>query len=75
MKGGPMSDPIKYLPESHWSKIIFVHNNYPISAVAKYIDRSYTYTSNLLAGHSRITPEIESRLKKLCEKLEGKEKI
>ena len=70
-----MPDPIKYLPEPHWSKSILKRYAFPLSAVAKYLNRSYCYTCNLLAGHSRITPEIEFRLKKLCNSLEGKEDI
>jgi len=70
-----MFDPTKYLPKPHWSQSIFKRNAFPHSAVAKYLNRSYCYTCNLLAGHSRITPEIESQLKKLCNRLEGKEDI
>lgn len=54
----------------HWSKEVFKYHDIPISSVALTLELNYTYVSTLLSGVSRVTPEVEARLKELVERIE-----
>ena len=58
-------------PNPHWSKVLFKHNNIPISAVAKAMHLSYSYVSNMLCGVVNVTADNEAKLFRLAEGLAG----
>lgn len=55
----------KFLPRHHWSKAMFKANGIPLSAVAKALGLSYPYVCSLLSGVVKVTPEVETKLKRL----------
>jgi len=68
--GGNMKTKLSdFLPTPHWSKQIFKDKGFPIAAVAKYLGLAYGYTSNILNGIRRTTPEIDTKLRKLVDQL------
>ena len=60
----------EFLPIPHWSRAYFKANNIPLSAVAKALHLSYTYTCNMLSGVATVTSENEAKLTRLAEGLE-----
>lgn len=53
----------------HPTRAFFKSNNIPISAVARYLGLSFSYTSNLLSGIHRMTPENDRKLRELVDQL------
>lgn len=66
-------NPIKILTKSeslHPAKAIFVKNRIPLRVVAKFTRRDYFYTSRLLSGTVKPTPQVEEQIWKLARQVE-----
>lgn len=54
----------------HPARAVFRENKIPLKIVAKAVNLSYNYVVGILSGSMKPTPEIEKKLKDLCEQLE-----
>ncbi|MFC1876322.1 hypothetical protein ACFL2E_03485 [Thermodesulfobacteriota bacterium] len=64
-----MLDIKNYSPAPHPAKAIFKSHNIPISTISKALELSFSYTSTILNGHARVTPEVEKKLNMLVESI------
>ena len=53
----------------HPSKLFFKERGIPIAAVARHLDLSFGYVSNLLSGVHRMTPRVDAMLNELVDEL------
>ena len=53
----------------HPARAVFKANGIPINTVAKALGLSYSYTSNMLCGVVKVTPENEAKLQELVKKV------
>lgn len=61
----------KIKPTPHPASAIFKKNQIPLSAIATAVNLSYGHVCSILSGIRPATPEIDSKLSKLAESLEG----
>ena len=59
-----------YLPKPHPTKAVFKKHQFPVSAVAKYLQLNTNYVSSMLSGHLRISPANEAKLRQLANHIE-----
>lgn len=59
-----------YIPKPHPTKKIFHQYGFPLAAVAKYLDRTYSYVSQILSGTAKATSEIDAKLHALADALQ-----
>jgi len=52
----------KFQPKPHPSRAVFKKHRIPISTVSRFLDLNYHYTSNLLNGTCKCTPENDEKL-------------
>jgi len=70
-EGATIIDLGAFKPQHSKFKKIFKAHGVSLGTVANYLGLSYPYVLNVLAGFDRMTPEVEEKLKKLVDQLEG----
>jgi len=68
-----MRNQIGLKPTPHWSKEIIKNHKIPINFVARFLDLSFHYVSNLLSGVCNMTPENEEKIREFVKQIEESE--
>lgn len=64
-------DLTKYLPKPHPAKAIMRKHNITNGTVARYLELSTPYVSNMLNGNYRMSKSVEEKINMLVRSLEG----
>ena len=60
----------KFQPKPHPSRAVFKKHRISISTVSRFLDLNYHYTSNLLNGTCKCTPENDRKLHQLAKEVQ-----
>jgi pyrroloquinoline quinone (PQQ) biosynthesis protein C len=63
----------EYKPKPHPFKAVFKQHGITTGTIANYLDKSYTYISNILNGHYRMPKKMYTMLLEVVRQLKSEE--